>query len=548
MNEVSTEITSNFIHNEIDKDLREGKVTKVLTRFPPEPNGYIHLGHAKAIIINFTTAEKYNGKTNLRFDDTNPTKEEVEYEHAIMEDIKWLGFDWGDRLYNASDYFGKLYEFAQRLIKLGKAYVCDLSAEEMREYRGDFNRLGIDSPYRNRSVEENLDLLERMKKGEFKDGEKVLRAKIDMKHPKILMRDPVIYRISHVEHHNTGNEWCIYPMYDYAHPLSDAIEGITHSLCSKEFEERRELYDWFIREVELFDEKPRQIEFARLNVTDTVMSKRLLLKLVNDKVVDGWDDPRMPTIRGMKRRGYTKTAIRKFIDNAGVSKSDSIVDFANLEHFVREDLKLVVKRVMAVLNPLKVVITNYPEGQEEMLEIENNQDNPEMGSRKIPFSREIYVERDDFMEVPEKKFFRLFPGNEVRLKGAYFIKCNDIVKDENGNVTEIHCTYDKDTKSGSGFSGRKVKSTLHWVSAVHAKKAEIRLYDSIYKTIDDEVQFNESSLTILDNCYVEPCLADTELEEKVQFYRHGYFCRDTKSPDDLVFNLTVSIKAPYKNK
>lgn len=548
MNEVNTEITSNFIHNEIDKDLREGKVTKVLTRFPPEPNGYIHLGHAKAIIINFTTAEKYNGKTNLRFDDTNPTKEEVEYEHAIMEDIKWLGFDWGDRLYNASDYFGKLYEFAQRLIKLGKAYVCDLSAEEMREYRGDFNRLGIDSPYRNRSVEENLDLLERMKKGEFKDGEKVLRAKIDMKHPKILMRDPVIYRISHVEHHNTGNEWCIYPMYDYAHPLSDAIEGITHSLCSKEFEERRELYDWFIREVELFDEKPRQIEFARLNVTDTVMSKRLLLKLVNDKVVDGWDDPRMPTIRGMKRRGYTKTAIRKFIDNAGVSKSDSIVDFANLEHFVREDLKLVVKRVMAVLNPLKVVITNYPEGQEEMLEIENNQDNPEMGSRKIPFSREIYVERDDFMEVPEKKFFRLFPGNEVRLKGAYFIKCNDIVKDENGNVTEIHCTYDKDTKSGSGFSGRKVKSTLHWVSAAHAKKAEIRLYDSIYKTIDDEVQFNESSLTILDNCYVEPCLADTELEEKVQFYRHGYFCRDTKSPDDLVFNLTVSIKAPYKNK
>lgn len=548
MNEVNTEITSNFIHNEIDKDLREGKVTKVLTRFPPEPNGYIHLGHAKAIIINFTTAEKYNGKTNLRFDDTNPTKEEVEYEHAIMEDIKWLGFDWGDRLYNASDYFGKLYEFAQRLIKLGKAYVCDLSAEEMREYRGDFNRLGIDSPYRNRSVEENLNLLERMKKGEFKDGEKVLRAKIDMKHPKILMRDPVIYRISHVEHHNTGNEWCIYPMYDYAHPLSDAIEGITHSLCSKEFEERRELYDWFIREVELFDEKPRQIEFARLNVTDTVMSKRLLLKLVNDKVVDGWDDPRMPTIRGMRRRGYTKTAIRKFIDNAGVSKSDSIVDFANLEHFVREDLKLVVKRVMAVLNPLKVVITNYPEGQEEMLEIENNQDNPEMGSRKIPFSREIYVERDDFMEVPEKKFFRLFPGNEVRLKGAYFIKCNDIVKDENGNVTEIHCTYDKDTKSGSGFSGRKVKSTLHWVSAVHAKKAEIRLYDSIYKTIDDEVQFNESSLTILDNCYVEPCLADTELEEKVQFYRHGYFCRDTKSPDDLVFNLTVSIKAPYKNK
>lgn len=548
MSEVKNALNSNFIHTEIDKDLSEGKVSEIHTRFPPEPNGYIHLGHAKAIIINFTTAEKYGGKTNLRFDDTNPIKEDIEFENAIMDDIKWLGFNWDDRLYYASDYFGKLYEFAQRLITLGKAYVCDLSADEMREYRGDYNRVGEDSPYRNRTTEENLDLLARMKNGEFPDGEKVVRAKIDMKHPKILMRDPVMYRIAHVEHHNTGSEWCIYPMYDYAHPLSDAIEGITHSLCSKEFEERRELYDWFIREVELFDEKPRQIEFARLSVTDTVMSKRLLLKLVQDNVVDGWDDPRMPTIRGMRRRGYTHTAIRSFVENAGVSKSDSTVDFANLEHFVREDLKPTAKRVMGVLNPLKVVITNYPEDEIEMLTVENNQDNPEMGSREIPFGREIFVEREDFMEVPEKKYFRLFPSNEVRLKGAYFIKCNEVIKDSEGNVTEIHCTYDKETKSGSGFTGRKVKATLHWVSATHSKKAEVRLYDSIYKTIDDISVFNDNSLSVLKECYVEPCLADSKPEEKFQFYRHGYFCRDNKSPDDLVFNLTVSIKAPYKKK
>jgi len=544
---MSEAMMSNFIHNEIDKDLSEKKYDIVHTRFPPEPNGYIHLGHAKAIIINFTTAMKYGGQCNLRFDDTNPIKEDIEYENAIQEDIKWLGFDWEDRLYYASAYFQQLYDLAVRLIELGKAYVCDLPAEEMRDLRGDYNRVGEDSPYRDRSVEENLDLFARMRKGEFPNGAKVLRAKIDMKHPKILMRDPVMYRISHVSHHRTGAEWCIYPMYDFAHPLSDAIEGISHSLCSKEFEERRELYNWFVREVETFEHQPRQIEFARLNVTDTVMSKRLLLKLVEDKLVEGWDDPRMPTVRGMKRRGYTATAIRNFVENAGVSKSDSLIDFANLEHFVREDLKPTAQRVMGVLNPLKVVITNYPEGETEMLEMENNQDNPEMGTRMIPFGREIYVEREDFMEVPEKKYFRLFLGNEVRLKGAYFIKCNDFIKDENGNITEIHCTYDKETKSGSGFTGRKVKATLHWVSKEHGVPCQVRLYNSIYKTEETELVYNESSMTILDNCIVEPCLKTSQPEDKFQFYRHGYFCRDNTS-EDLVFNLTVSIKAPYKKK
>ncbi len=544
---MSDNTMSNFIHNEIDKDLSEKKYDEVHTRFPPEPNGYIHLGHAKAIIINFTTADKYGGKCNLRFDDTNPIKEDIEFEHAIQEDIKWLGFDWADRLYYASAYFDQLYDFAAQLIKLGKAYVCDLSADEMREQRGDYNRLGENSPYRNRSVEENLDLFDRMKKGEFPNGEKVVRAKIDMKHAKILMRDPVMYRISHVSHHKTGDKWCIYPMYDFAHPLSDAIEGISHSLCSKEFEERRELYNWFVREVELFDHKPRQIEFARMNVTDTVMSKRLLLKLVQDEVVTGWNDPRMPTIRGMRRRGYTASAIRTFVENAGVSKSDSLLEFSNLEHFVREDLKPTASRVMGVLNPLKVVITNYPEGETEMLEMENNQDNPEMGKRTIPFGREIYVEREDFMEVPEKKYFRLFPGNEVRLKGAYFIKCNEFIKDENGEVTEIHCTYDKETKSGSGFTGRKVKATLHWVSKEHGVPATVNIYDSIYKTEDGEMVFNEQSLKELKNCILEPCLKDSKAEEKFQFYRHGYFCRDNVA-DDLTFNLTVSIKAPFKKK
>lgn len=539
-------MASNFIHNEIDKDLENGTYKKIHTRFPPEPNGYIHLGHAKAIIINFTTAEKYQGICNLRFDDTNPVKEDIEYENSIQEDIKWLGFKWEDHLFYASSYFPKLYDLAVRLIELGKAYVCDLSADEMRDLRGDYNRVGENSPYRERSVKENLELLEGMKRGDYPDGEKVLRAKIDMKHPKVLMRDPVIYRISHASHHRTGDDWCIYPMYDYAHPLSDALEGITHSLCSKEFEERRELYDWFIREVEYFEEKPRQIEFARLNVTDTVMSKRLLLKLVEDKVVEGWDDPRMPTIRGMKRRGYTASAIRNFVENAGVSKSDSLIEFANLEHFVREDLKPTAKRVMGVLNPLKVIITNYPEDQSEWLDMDNNQDNPDMGKRQIPFGREIYVEREDFMEVPEKKYFRLYPGNEVRLKGAYFIKCNDFIKDEDGQVTELHCTYDIETKSGSGFTGRKVKATLHWVPVKEAVPAKVNLYDSIYKSDEDnDMAFNDYSL-VTKNAFLEPCLKDVQSGETFQFYRHGYFCRDLD--EERIFNLTVSIKAPYKKK
>ncbi len=540
------ELMSNFIHDEIDKDLEEGVYTSIHTRFPPEPNGYLHIGHAKAIMINFLTAEKYNGLCNLRFDDTNPVKEDTEYVDSIKEDIKWLGFDWDDRLYYASSYFDKLYELAVRLIKLGKAYVCDLSANEMREQRGDYNRLGENSPYRDRSIEENLDLFERMKNGEFEDGQKVLRAKIDMKHPKVLMRDPVLYRISHVTHHTAGDKWCIYPMYDYAHPLSDALEGISHSLCSKEFEERRELYNWVVREVEYFDHVPRQIEFSRLNITNTVMSKRLLLKLVTDKVVDGWDDPRMPTLRGMRRRGYTSTAIKNFIISAGISKSDSLIEHANLEHFVREDLKPTAMRVMGVLDPLKVVITNYPEGEVEYLELENNSDlNDE--TRKIPFGRELYIERSDFMEVPEKKYFRLFPGNEVRLKGAYFIKCNDFVKDDKGNITEIHCTYDVETKSGSGFKGRKVKSTIHWVSKDYAVPCEVRLYDNIYNTEDGVDVFNEHSLVVKKNCFVEPILKNAKKEDTFQFYRHGYFTRDNTS-DDLVFNLTVSIKAPYKKK
>lgn len=544
---MSEVMMSNFIHDEIDKDLELKKYDEVHTRFPPEPNGYLHLGHAKAIYINFMTAQKYKGLCNLRFDDTNPVKEDLEYEHSIQDDIHWLGFDWEERMFYASAYFDQLYDLAVRFIELGKAYVCDLSADEMRDMRGDYNRVGENSPYRDRSVEENLELFAKMKNGEFQNGEKVLRAKIDMKHPKVLMRDPVLYRINHVSHHKTGDKWCIYPMYDYAHPLSDAIEGISHSLCSKEFEERRELYDWVVREVEFFEHKPRQIEFARLNVTDTVMSKRLLLKLVQDEIVDGWDDPRMPTLRGMRRRGYTADSIKNFIKAAGISKSDSLIDFANLEHFVREDLKPTAQRVMGVLNPLKVVITNYPEGETEMLEMDNNQDNPEMGKRMIPFGREIYVEREDFMEVPEKKYFRLFPGNEVRLKGAYFIKCNDFVKDENGEVVELHCTYDKETKSGSGFTGRKVKATLHWVSKEHGIPAQVRIYDSIYKTQEGEMVFNEDSLKIVDNCILEPCLADAKPEEKFQFYRHGYFTRDSQS-EAPVFNLTVSIKAPYKKK
>ncbi len=537
---------SNFIHDEIDKDLENKVYNEIHTRFPPEPNGYLHIGHAKAININFSTAKKYNGLCNLRFDDTNPIKEDEEYVNSIQEDIKWLGFDWDDRKFYTSNYFDKLYELAVRLIKLKKAYVCDLSADEMREQRGDFNILGENSPYRDRSVEENLELFENMKNGLYKDGEKVLRAKIDMKHPKVLMRDPVIYRISHAVHHNTGDKWCIYPMYDYAHPLSDALENITHSLCSKEFEERRELYNWFVREVEYFDTLPRQIEFARMNITDMMMSKRYLLKLVNEKIVDGWDDPRMPTISGMRRRGYTKEAIIKFLENTGVSKSDSTVEFSYLEHFVREDLKPKAKRVMAVLEPLKVVITNYPEDEFELLTLENNPDDGKDEKREVMFSREIYIERNDFMENPVDKYYRLFVGNEVRLKGAYFIKCNDFIKNENGEITEIHCTYDPQTKSGSGFKGRKVKSTIHWVSATDGVKCKVNMYDSIYKTVDDKLELNEKSLKVYD-AIVEKELETAFRGEHFQFYRHGYFVRDI-AKINLEFNLTVSIKDTFKKK
>jgi len=544
-------ISSNFIRNIIINDLESGKHKEIITRFPPEPNGYLHIGHAKSITLNFELADEFNGRTNLRFDDTNPEKEEVEYVESIKEDVRWLGFEW-DELHFASDYFEEMYNRAVLLIKKGKAYVCDLSADEIREYRGTLTEPGKDSPYRNRTVEENLDLFERMRKGEFKDGEKVLRAKIDMSSPNINMRDPVIYRISHTPHHNTGDKWCIYPMYCFAHPLEDAIEGITHSICTLEFEDQRPLYDWFIRECEM-ENKPQQIEFARLNLTNTVMSKRKLKQLVDEKIVDGWDDPRMPTISGLRRRGYTPEAIRNFCRAIGVSKSNSVVDEQMLEHFVREDLKLKVPRVMAVLRPLKVVITNYPEGQIEWLDAENNSENPELGERKIPFSREIYIEQDDFMENPPKKYYRLFPGNEVRLKNAYFIKCNEVIKDEEGNVIELRCTYDPETKSGTGFTGRKVKGTIHWVEASNAIPAEIRLYEPLI--LDDQQEegksflesINPNSLEILQG-FVEPSMKDAKPQDKFQFFRHGYFNVDPKYTTDerLVFNRIVSLKSSFK--
>ncbi|MCY6356444.1 glutamine--tRNA ligase/YqeY domain fusion protein [Clostridium sp. ZS2-4] len=543
-------ISSNFIHNIIDEYLEANPNNKIHTRFPPEPNGYLHIGHAKAICIDFGTSEKYNGLCNLRFDDTNPTKEDVEYVESIKEDVKWLGFDWEDRIFYASNYFDKFYEYAVMLIKKGKAYIDDLSPEEMREYRGTLTKPGKNSPYRDRSVEENLDLFEKMKNGEFEDGSRVLRAKIDMSSPNLNMRDPVIYRIFHATHHNTGDKWCIYPMYDYAHPLEDAIERITHSLCTLEFEAHRPLYDWVLRECEI-ENAPRQIEFARLNITNMVTSKRKLKAFVDDEVVDGWDDPRMPTISGLRRRGYTPEAIRDFCERIGVAKSESIVDIALLEHCLREDLKLKVPRVMGVLDPLKVVITNYPEGEVEYLDVENNQENSDMGTRKVPFSRVIYVEKEDFMENPPKKYFRLFPGNEVRLKNAYFIKCNEVIKDENGEVVELHCTYDPETKSGSGFTGRKVKGTLHWVSAEHAFDAQVRLYDHIMiedEENEGEMKQNTNSLEVLANCKLEPSLTDVKLGDKFQFLRHGYFCVDTKNTteDKMVFNRVVSMKSSWK--
>lgn len=540
----SKTVASNFIKNIIIDDLKSGKRKEVLTRFPPEPNGYLHIGHAKAITLNFELADEFGGKTNLRFDDTNPVKEDEEYVQSIMEDVKWLGFEW-DNLFWASDYFDEMYERAVLLIKKGKAFVCDLTPEQMREYRGTLTEPGKNSPYRERSIEENLELFESMKNGEFADGAKVLRAKIDMTSPNINMRDPVIYRIAKATHHNTGDKWCIYPMYDFAHPIEDAIEGITHSICTLEFEDHRPFYDWVIRECEM-EATPQQIEFARLNITNTVMSKRKLKKLVDDKVVDGWDDPRMPTISGLRRRGYTPEAIKTFCREIGISKSNSTVDAQYLEHFIREDLIKKAPRTMAVLRPLKVVITNYEEGKIEYLEAENNSDAVEdMGNRMIPFSREIYIEQDDFMENPPAKYFRLFPGNEVRLKHAYFIKCNDVIKDENGNVVEIHCTYDPKTKSGTGFTERKVKGTLHWVEATNAVPAEIRLFEPIL--LDGEDDVNPNSMEVV-NGFVEPQLKTVEGNAKYQFFRHGYFNVDPKltTEDKLVFNRVVALKSSFK--
>ncbi|RCX19170.1 glutaminyl-tRNA synthetase [Fontibacillus phaseoli] len=545
----------NFIKNVITEDLKNGIVETVVTRFPPEPNGYLHIGHAKAIWINFTLADEFGGRTNLRFDDTNPVKEDIEYVNSIKEDVKWLGFDW-EELRFASDYFEEMYNRAVVLINKGKAYVDDLSADQIRETRGTLTEPGQNSPYRDRSVEENLDLFARMRAGEFKDGEKVLRAKIDMASPNINLRDPVIYRIVHASHHNTGDRWCIYPMYTFAHPLEDAIEGVTHSLCSTEFEDQRPFYDWVIAETEMTS-VPRQYEFGRLNLEQTVTSKRKLKMLVDEGVVDGWDDPRMPTISGLRRRGYTPEAIKSFVFETGISKAYGSVDLKMLEHFIREDLKLKAPRTMAVVDPLKVVITNYPEGQTELLEAENNSENEEMGNRQIPFSREIYIEREDFMENPPSKYFRLFPGNEVRLKHAYFIKCNDVIKDENGNVVEIHCTYDPETKSGSGFTGRKVKGTIHWVEASQAVPAEFRLYEPLI--LDEEPdeegaeekpfleRINPNSLTIMHG-FVEPGMKDAQPQDKFQFFRHGYFNVDSKysTPGHPVFNLIVSLKSSFQ--
>ena len=544
--------SSNFIRNIIIDDLESGKTSKVITRFPPEPNGYLHIGHAKSICLNFSLADEFNGETNLRFDDTNPIKEDTEYVESIKEDVKWLGFDW-DNLFFASNYFDTMYEKAILLIKKGKAYVCDLTPEEIKEYRGSLTEPGKDSPYRNRTVEENLNLFERMKNGEFKDGEKVLRAKIDMTSPNINMRDPIIYRIAHSTHHNTGDKWCIYPMYDFAHPLEDAIEGVTHSICTLEFEDHRPLYDWIVKECEM-ENVPRQYEFARLNITNTVMSKRKLKLLVDNKIVDGWDDPRMPTIAGLRRRGYTPKSIRNFCSEIGVAKSASTVDEQLLEYFIREDLNVSAERAMAVINPLKLVITNYPEGQSELLPVEKNPNDKEAGTKNVTFSRELYIEREDFMENPPKKYFRLFPGNEVRLRGAYFVKCTDVIKDENGNVTEIHCTYDPETKSGSGFTGRKVKGTIHWVDANNAVPAEFRLYEPLIlddveenKGKDFLDQINPNSLTVC-NGYVEADLKDAKVNTKYQLVRNGYFNVDPKDStnEHLVLNRIVSLKSSFK--
>ena len=545
-------VSKNFIEVEIEKDLAEGVYDTVHTRFPPEPNGYLHIGHAKSILLNYGLAQKYNGKFNMRFDDTNPTKEKVEFVDAIKKDIQWLGADWEDRLFFASNYFDQMYEAAVKLIKKGKAYVCDLTAEQIREYRGTLTEPGKNSPYRDRSVEENLELFENMKAGKYADGEKVLRAKIDMASPNMNMRDPVIYRVAHMSHHNTGDKWCIYPMYDFAHPIEDAIQGITHSICTLEFEDHRPLYDWVVRELE-YPHPPRQIEFAKLYLTNVVTGKRYIKRLVEDGTVDGWDDPRLVSIAALRRRGFTPESIKMFVDLCGVSKSNSSVDYAMLEYCIREDLKMKRSRMMAVLDPIKLVIDNYPEGEVEYLDAANNLENEDLGSRQIPFCRELYIERDDFMEEPPKKYFRLFPGNEVRLMHAYFVKCVGFEKDENGNVTVVHCTYDPETKAGSGFTGRKVKGTIHWVPATFAVDAEVRLYENL---IDEEkgvynedgtMNINPNSLTVV-QAKLEPALKDVQAYDSFQFVRNGFFCVDAKDsrPDALVFNRIVSLKSSFK--
>ncbi len=544
--------TANFIRNIVSEDVNAGKNNgKVITRFPPEPNGYLHIGHAKSICLNFGLADEFGGICNLRFDDTNPSKEEQEYVDSIIEDVRWLGFDWGDRLYYASDYFEQLYDYAIELIKMGKAYVCDLSTEEIREYRGTLTAPGKESPYRNRSVEENLDLFQRMRKGEFEDGSRVLRAKIDMASGNINMRDPVMYRIKHEAHHRTGGKWCIYPMYDWAHGLSDSIEGITHSICTMEYEDHRPLYDWFLDHLNIFH--PQQIEFARLNLSHTVLSKRKLLKLVNDRYVAGWNDPRMPTLAGMRRRGYTPDAIRNFCERIGVAKKESLVDMGLLEFCVREHLNKIAPRVMAVLHPLKVVIINYPEDKVEYLDAVNNPEDPSAGTRKVPFSKVLYIEKDDFMEDPPKQFFRLAPGREVRLRYAYFIKCENVVTDENGEIVELHCTYDPATKGGDSPDGRKVKATLHWVSVKHVIETEVRLYDMLFTKRDpndvaEDKDFtdyiNPKSIEVLKSCRLEPSLKDAKPGDRFQFERLGYFCVDTvdSMPEKPVFNRIVTLK------
>ena len=547
-------VSRNFIEQEIDKDLAEGVYDTVHTRFPPEPNGYLHIGHAKSILLNYGLAQEYGGKFNMRFDDTNPTKEKSEFVESIKADIKWLGADWEDRLFFASDYFDQMYEGAVKLIKKGKAYVSDLSADEIRAYRGTLTEPGKKDPYSDRSIEENLELFENMKNGMYEDGAKVLRAHIDMASPNINMRDPILYRVAHMTHHNTGDKWCIYPMYDFAHPIEDAIEGITHSICTLEFEDHRPLYDWVVRELG-YPHPPRQIEFAKMYLTNVVTGKRYIKKLVEDKIVDGWDDPRLVSIAALRRRGFTPESIKKFVELCGVSKANSSAEYAMLEYCVREDLKLKRPRMMAVLDPIKLVIDNYPEGQTEMLEAANNMENPELGSHQVPFGRELYIERDDFMEEPPKKYFRLFPGNEVRLMHAYFVKCTSFEKDESGNVTVVHCTYDPATKAGSGFTERKVKGTIHWVPAKEAVKAEVRLYENlvdeekgVYNKEDGSLNLNPNSLTVLKNCYIEPAIAGAKAYESFQFVRNGFFCVDYKDSkeDALVFNRIVSLKSSFK--